>query len=255
MDKDRKKLDKNEEGNKMQSAIPINMFDFQEAYFSSDIENTKKQYDNLPYPEKIRYLESRIKDIEPLLEFEKFKVAHKRYGDKYNIKYHKEKKPETVTPFEDLEGVKEITDYNIMATAHKTYKKWLEEIKAKSKTNNSRSEPQNLKDIFVTDDVYNEIMISLSKKGFTDKDSGLWTDKTKGYKSKIIALIHHLGFKQYYRKDIPSIPDAETIQNIAKNTFGVEISKDTIKSANREDNNISELRNSHFNFIITYNPK
>lgn len=136
------------------------------------------------------------------------------------------------------------------------YRKFLisvsESESQKRKFDSNKNKPQTLKEIFISEDAFNDIMKRLSDNGFTDEE--LWVEKRKGYKSIIIALIYHLGSKGYYKDGVLSIPDNSTIQSIAKDTFGVEIKVDTIKGANREGNNISELRKKYFSFIETYKP-
>lgn len=108
-----------------------------------------------------------------------------------------------------------------------------------------------LKEKFVTDDAYDKVMAILSDEGFTDKNSGKWIDISKGYKGRIIALIHDLAYKNYY-KNSSTIPNPATIIEIAKNTFGVTIAESTIKDATRSGNNTSTLR-ACFAIITRYN--
>lgn len=120
---------------------------------------------------------------------------------------------------------------------------------------NNEPEYKNLKGIFVSESTYDNIITLLSDNDFVDKDSGKWINKSRGYKSIIIALLQDLGIKGYYKEGVPSILDAESVKAIAENTFAVKISIDTIKGANREGNNIHELKRSNFSFIKTYQPK
>lgn len=104
-----------------------------------------------------------------------------------------------------------------------------------------------LKEIFVSIDVYTDTMALLSDEDLTDKDSGLWIDKSKGYKGKIVALLNDLAYKGYYK--INSVPGPEILMSIAKNTFGVAISKRMFHS-----DNIPDLRRDYFYFIEKYQP-
>lgn len=95
-----------------------------------------------------------------------------------------------------------------------------------------------LKSLFTDIDKYTEVMQILADNGYIYKETGYWIDKDKGYKSFLASLLKkHLYAKRYLKRN----PNNNEVVLICKNTFGVELGIDTVKTA---DVNITQ-----YNFI------
>lgn len=96
-----------------------------------------------------------------------------------------------------------------------------------------------LESVFADPYQYNCIMQILVEKKFCQPGTFIWIDLKKGYKTFIANLLKYLHFQNYYqnRAGLSNLQ----IQQIALNTFHVDIALDTIKHA--------EIRNSKFKFI------
>jgi hypothetical protein len=86
-----------------------------------------------------------------------------------------------------------------------------------------------LKDAFENASQYIAIMNLLADKMYCQPKTHVWKDKKKGYKCFLVALLKDLHLKGYYRnkKELKH----EEIKRVAQNTFGVNMSIDTIKRA------------------------
>ena len=64
---------------------------------------------------------------------------------------------------------------------------------------------------------------------YIQQDTHIWKDETKGNKGYLASLLKHLHKQGYYKNNIP-LTNVQ-IKEIALNTFGWELSIDTIKKA------------------------
>ena len=87
--------------------------------------------------------------------------------------------------------------------------------------------PLFLFDIFESSSKYSFIMNLLIEKGHCQTGTHIWKDEGKGNKGLLVAILKHLHTQQYYKEN--KRPTAEEIKEIAHNTFGSDISIDTIK--------------------------
>jgi len=94
-----------------------------------------------------------------------------------------------------------------------------------------------LSDIFEDISKYKYIMNLLVEKQYCQPNTYIWKDEKKGNKGFLVAIIKCLHIQRYY-KDNKRLKN-EQIKIISKNTFGCEMSIDTIKKANPERFDIS----------------
>lgn len=193
--------------------------------------------------------------IKALKEQKKYAYTELKKIRMFKDKYTLEKEMEGLTPDQKIEFLHKWEQYiekfknEILYPDVKNYvTKKLRELEFTSsmispnQTANKEPTYTSLKEIFVSEDAYNNIMKLLSKEEMTDKDTGLWIDKADGHKGRIVALLNDLFFKRYYNTD--QMPMPETLMNIAKNTFGVEISKRMF-----HNKKIPAIRKEYFYFI------
>ncbi|MGP8216482.1 MAG: hypothetical protein ACLQQ4_13015 [Bacteroidia bacterium] len=94
-----------------------------------------------------------------------------------------------------------------------------------------------LSDIFSDEAKYKYIMNLLVDKGYCQKETFIWKDGKKGNKGLLAAIIKQLHPQGYYKDN--KKPSNEQIQEIAKNTFGCEISISTIEKSNSTTYDVS----------------
>jgi hypothetical protein len=70
-------------------------------------------------------------------------------------------------------------------------------------------------------------------KPWTDQSTGKWADFDKGYRGLAAAVLKDLYNKKYFKKDIPKLTNKRIIE-IAKNSFGLKIAIDTVKTSKPE---------------------
>jgi len=87
--------------------------------------------------------------------------------------------------------------------------------------------PDCLLSLFQDVSKYKKIMNILADKSLIEHNTELWKDEGKGSKGYLVSLIKNLHLKQYFKED--KKPSNEQIKVICKNTFGIEISIETIK--------------------------
>jgi hypothetical protein len=96
----------------------------------------------------------------------------------------------------------------------------------------SKTVPLKLSDIFESISNYQAILNLLVEKQHCQPNTFIWMDSAKGNKSLLAAIIKHLHTQKYYKDH--KMPTLAQIKEIAQNTFGWEISIDTIKRARPE---------------------
>jgi hypothetical protein len=105
-----------------------------------------------------------------------------------------------------------------------------------NKTEAKQPLPLFLADIFDSISKYNYIMNLLVEKQYCQPNTFIWKDEGAGNKGFLAAILKHLHAQGYY-KDNKRLSN-EQIKAIAKNTFGWEISIDTIKKAKPSQYNV-----------------
>ena len=93
--------------------------------------------------------------------------------------------------------------------------------------------PEKLELLFEHISKYNEIMEILVSEKLIQPNTYIWIDEKKGNKALLVALIKDLHAKKYYKKN--KRPTNEQIKKICRNSFGWEISIDTVKHAKATD--------------------
>lgn len=83
------------------------------------------------------------------------------------------------------------------------------------------------KDSFKSEQGYEQVMNLLAENDFIDRDSHAWIQKETGYKSQIVALIHHLYHKKYF--NFIMMPTPKEIENLLISGFQLKVSERTIK--------------------------
>lgn len=115
-----------------------------------------------------------------------------------------------------------------------TILKWIE----RKKENSSRGKviPSNLKfpQIFKEISQYQYIMNILVEKGYCNPHTLIWEDQTGGSKGLLAAILKCLHTQGYYKNNQKLT--SEQIKQIAGETFGLKISIDTVKKANKKNN-------------------
>ena len=110
-------------------------------------------------------------------------------------------------------------------------------------TEDSATEDQNnslnLESLFADEYKYHCIMRILVERGHCHPVTYIWTDLKKGYKNHIANILKYLHFQNYYKTK--AVITNKQIQEVALNTFRVEIALDTIKHA--------EITKSFLSFI------
>lgn len=111
----------------------------------------------------------------------------------------------------------------------------------KSESRNKKTVNENLKlsDVIKDDDTYNKIMQALTVK-HCDPVTHQWIDYDNGKKGLLAAVLNHLHFMQCYKNN--KRPKAIQMLIISKNTFGVEMSIDTIHHSRPKDFDLSFLK-------------
>ncbi len=94
----------------------------------------------------------------------------------------------------------------------------------------------NLTDVFVNDSKYKYIMNLLVEKGYCQQDTFIWKDLNNGNKGLLASILKHFHSLGYLKNN--SQLSTEMIKAIAKNTFGKELSIDTIKKAKPDKFNL-----------------
>jgi hypothetical protein len=92
-------------------------------------------------------------------------------------------------------------------------------------------QPVYLTDLFEHTSKYQMIMRILAENGYIEPNTHIWKDKEN--KKFLASMIKDLHYKGYYKEN--NKPANKTIVDICKNTFGVNISIETVKRANYFD--------------------
>jgi len=106
-----------------------------------------------------------------------------------------------------------------------------------SEANKDEVEPLMLSYIFESISKYNYIMNVLVAKKYCQPNTFIWKDEGKGNKGFLAAILKYLHKQQYYKDN--KRPSIEQIKAISKNTFGWEMSIDTIKKAKPDQFDLS----------------
>jgi hypothetical protein len=96
-----------------------------------------------------------------------------------------------------------------------------------------------LESLFESTFRYQYVMKILVECGYCQPGTYIWADLKKGYKNHIANILKYLHFQNYYKSKV--IITNKQIQEVALNTFHIEISMDTIKHA--------DITKSFLNFI------
>jgi hypothetical protein len=92
-------------------------------------------------------------------------------------------------------------------------------------------------DLFEDEAKYERILNLLVEKGYCQADTFIWKDETNGNKGFLVAILKHLHKLKYYKGN--QRPTSQQIKEIAKDTFGLKISLDTIKRARPDQFDVS----------------
>lgn len=115
-----------------------------------------------------------------------------------------------------------------LITLHEKYLPLIDEDKTISTITKTQS--LKLSDFFESASKYESLMKILITKGYCQPETFIWIDDKKGNKGLLAAIIKYLHPQGYYKDK--ARPTNEEILIMAKNTFGWEMSIDTIKRAN-----------------------
>jgi hypothetical protein len=136
--------------------------------------------------------------------------------------------PKCKDPFENKELTEYwLSQYKALKIFVATFERHIPKTSAAEPLKEAKPEPANkLIDLF--DDVNNyERVIKILAGTYIHEGSHLYIIKRVGYKREIVQLILCLHSQGYYKAN--RRPTNKEIQRIAQNTFGVTISKDTVK--------------------------
>lgn len=126
-----------------------------------------------------------------------------------------------------------------LAELIKKYEEYMELAKKSTSQTNIYVPPVKLSDLFLFPKNYQYIVNLLVEKGYCHSQTNFWIDDKKGNKELMVAIIKQLHVLRYYADD--KKPTTTQIQSIAKNTFGVDVSIDTIKRVSHTHFNLSFL--------------
>lgn len=101
-----------------------------------------------------------------------------------------------------------------------------------------------LEDAFKNFTEYDHVINGLAKEGYCTRglmDLYTWTNREKGYKTVVCALLYFLNSKSFFTR---WYTDKE-LQEIAKNTFGIEITTRTFQAKERIN-----TQTGQFNFLL-----
>ena len=139
--------------------------------------------------------------------------------------------------FEEAEIIKTMKLVEIEGFSIAQYNPCNETLTKQTETKAEQANPLKLSDIFDSLSKYKFVMNLLIEKQYCQPNTYIWKDEGAGNKGLLVAILKHLHAQGYYKDN--KRPTNKQIKEIAQNTFGWEMSIDTIKKAKPTQFNVS----------------